>query len=144
MAFFRKTNVKIVISQHFEIFTFFIFQILVSVSQRIFNSWGWIWSQIFTYGPYYPPLAITPFRSNETFTYEMLHIIGLENKSLNVVTVNKVGRVSPFYSRCVGSVPLCTFKFFSSIFLVNFFFNFFIFFILKKFKLIFNLIFTNV
>ncbi len=50
-SFFLKKNVKIAISQHFEIFTFFIFQIQVYVSQQIFNSWGWNWSQMFTYGP---------------------------------------------------------------------------------------------
>ncbi len=72
MAFGK--NVKIAISQQFEIFNIFIFQILVSVFQRIFNSWRWNWSQMCTYGPYYSPLAITPFRPNGPFTYEMPHI----------------------------------------------------------------------
>ncbi len=74
MAFSWGKNVEIAISQHFEIFTSFIFQILMSVSQRIFNCWGWNWSQMFTDGPYYPTLAVTPFRRNGPFTYEMPHI----------------------------------------------------------------------
>ncbi len=46
--------------QQVKMFTFFIFQIYVSVSQWIFNSWGWNSSRMLTYSPYYPHLAITP------------------------------------------------------------------------------------
>ncbi len=74
-GFFSGKNVKIAISQHFEFFTFFILQIDVFVSQRICNSWGWNWSQMFTYSSYYPQLAITSFRSNGPFTYEMSHMV---------------------------------------------------------------------
>ncbi len=42
----------------FSLFSFFRFKCL---SQQIFNIWGWNWSQMFTYFPYYPPLAITHF-----------------------------------------------------------------------------------
>ncbi len=78
-GFFLKKKVKIVISQHFEIFTFFIFQIKVSVSQQIFNCWGWNRTQMFTCGLYYPLLTITPFWPNGPFTYEMAHLWNLQH-----------------------------------------------------------------
>ncbi len=64
---FLEKNVKILISQHFEIFTFFHFSYSSVCSQQIFNSWGWNWSQMFTY----PHLAITPFRPNGPFNNEL-------------------------------------------------------------------------
>ncbi len=46
----------------------------MSVFQQIFDSWGWNWSQMFIYGPYYPFLAITLFRPDGPFTHEMPQI----------------------------------------------------------------------
>ncbi len=39
---------------------------------------------MFTYEPYYPPLAITPFLPNGPFTYEMPHIL---DNCLEIVSV---------------------------------------------------------
>ncbi len=73
-GFFLEKKMLKLIFKYFEIFTFFIFHIYVSVSLRIFNSRTWNWSQMFTFGLYYPSPAITPYRRNGPFTCEMPQI----------------------------------------------------------------------
>ncbi len=56
----------------FSLFSFFRFKrLFLSKFSTVEND---NWSQMFTYGPYYPLLAITPFWPNGSFTYEMPHI----------------------------------------------------------------------
>ncbi len=61
----------------FSLFSFFRFKYLF-LSE--FSTIGWNWSEMFTFDPYYPFLAIPPFPPNGSFTYELPHMFSFHHQ----------------------------------------------------------------
>ncbi len=70
-GFFFRKNCDFSTFWNFHFFHFSDLSLFLSEFSTVGDGIG---LKMFTYDPYYPTLAITPFRPNGPFTYEMAHI----------------------------------------------------------------------